>query len=132
MGKEAKALYLNWGPKILRDWGARIADAIYANRPVNGNGTTVDDGPDGRPINVVPGGGGGSATGGGGGTIINNPPYNDTALKADIKALQDRCKALEDWKNALVYVTGISFDGTNIVAAKNKGAADTIGTEECP
>ena len=52
----------NWGPQPFRDYTKKIAEAVNANCPINGIGTTVDDASDGRSINVINGGGGGTGS----------------------------------------------------------------------
>lgn len=44
---------LKWGPGKLRAWSEAVVEAIKRNRPISGNGTTVDDGPNGRPVNIT-------------------------------------------------------------------------------
>lgn len=116
---------LNFGPPILREWADRVVDAIKKNRPVNGRGTTVDDGPDGRPVNITGSGDSGSSGGSGGNPYPTGGSFESGKLVITMSSGSNI-------EIPVVFVTGVSFDGTSIVAQKNDGTTDEIETEECP
>lgn len=116
-----------WGPAQLRAWMTSVEKAITRNRPINGTSIQVNDSESGKVVNFMPPNPGNDSNGGGGG----GNPY-PTGGSVENGKLVIAMSSGSNIEIPVVFVTGVSFDGTSIVAQKNDGTTDEIETEECP